>query len=123
MTVETTPWIRSAFWTGKVKAGAEERFRQHMESVLVPGLKALPGVQDVAALWPRNLEDSPPDIACQVLVRFANRADLDRMLASDERRQMRPQVVEAIGLFDGSISHIEFVTEAPPVAMLSDSKP
>ncbi|MBU0791948.1 MAG: hypothetical protein KKC55_15990 [Gammaproteobacteria bacterium] len=57
------------------------------------------------------LKTPPPDIACQVLVKFSNRADLDRMLSSDERRQMRPHVVEAIGLFDGCISHIEFVTE------------
>lgn len=121
MTAETTPWIRSAFWTGTVKTGLEERFQQHMNAVLVPSLKALPGVQDVTALWPRNLEDSPPDIACQVLVRFANRADLDRMLSSDERRQMRPQVVEAIAMFDGSISHIEFVTEVQSVAQSSHS--
>lgn len=70
MTAETTPWIRSAFWTGKVKAGAEDRFRQHMESVLVPSLKALPGVQDVSALWPRNLEDSPPTLPAKFLLNF-----------------------------------------------------
>lgn len=111
MTTETTPWIRSAFWTGKVKRGAEERFREHIDTVLVPGLCALPGVQSAAALWPRNLEDSPPAIACQVLVCFANRAEVEKMLASDERRQLRPQVLEAVAMFDGSISHIEFVTD------------
>lgn len=112
MTAETTPWIRSAFWIGKVKTGAEARFRQHMDDVLVPGLRAMPGVHSVAALWPRHLEDNPPDIACQVLVTFANRAALEAMLASDERRQLRPQVMEAVAMFDGSISHIEFVTQA-----------
>lgn len=110
MTSETDPWIRSAFWTGKARAGAEQSFREHMDKVLLPGLKALPGVQDAAALWPRNLEDSPPAIACQVLVFFASRADLERMLSSDERRQLRPQVMQAAAMFDGSISHIEFTT-------------
>lgn len=114
MTAETSPWIRSAFWTGQIKAGAEARFQQHMQEVLVPGLAAMPGVQSVQALWPRNLEDSPPAIACQVLVCFASRADLERMLASEERRTLRPQVLEAIAMFDGSISHIEFVASAAP---------
>lgn len=118
MTAETTPWIRSAFWTGRVKAGAETRFQQHMQEVLVPGLAAMPGVHGVYALWPRNLEDSPPAIACQVLVTFACRADLERMLASEERRQLRPQVAEAVSMFDGSISHIEFVASAPPNPLL-----
>ncbi|MES2941519.1 MAG: hypothetical protein V4772_01470 [Pseudomonadota bacterium] len=119
MTNETSPWIRSAFWTGKVKAGAEERFREHIDTVLLSGLKALPGVQGVAALWPRNLEDSPPAIACQVLVFFANRAEVERMLSSDERRQLRPQVMQAVAMFDGSISHIEFVTDGKTSPVLT----
>lgn len=119
VTAETTQWIRSAFWTGTAKGGAEARFQQLIDDVLVPGLRALPGVQSVSALWPRNLEDSPPAIACQVLVAFANRADVERMLSSEERRQLRPQVMEAVALFDGSISHIEFVTSAPTGAATS----
>lgn len=121
MTGETTPWIRSAFWTGKIKPGAEARFQQHMNEVLVPGLSAMPGVQGACALWPRHLEDSPPAIACQVLVHFSSRSDLERMLASDERRQLRPQVLEAIGMFDGSISHIEFVASAPSNPVLKST--
>ena len=121
MTAETTRWIRSAFWTGTVKAGAEARFQQHIDGVVVPDLRALPGVLSASALWPRNLEDAPPAIACQVLVAFASRADLDRMLASDERRAMRAQVLEAVALFDGAISHIEFVTGASPDAASSPS--
>jgi hypothetical protein len=100
--------IRSAFWVGAPRAGEAVRFRQQIDQVLVPGLQALPGVQQVSALWPQRLEDAPPAIACQVLVRFANQADLDRMLASEGRRALRPQVQQAAALFDGHISHIEF---------------
>jgi hypothetical protein len=103
-------WIRSAFWVGAPKAGAEAGWQQLVNDVLLPGLNALPGVKHARAMWPRKLEDSPPAIACQVLVEFACRGDMDRMLASDERKAMRPCVLEAMGLFDGGLSHIDFET-------------
>ena len=101
-------WIRSAFWMGNAKQGAESRFREKVNSELVPALRVLPGVRDAKALWPERREDNPPQIACQVLVEFDGRDDLDRMLASSERRALRAQVLDVAKLFDGAISHIEF---------------
>ncbi len=83
-----------------------------MEEELVPGLRRLPGVAAVNALWPRRREDNPPNVALQVVVEFASRDDLDRMLASEERRALRPRVLKARALFDGTLSHIDF--EAGP---------
>ena len=101
-------WIRSAFWIGTVKADYEEAFRSKMNLVLVPAMRALPGVRDAKALWPRQREDNPPDIACQFIVEFDSRADVDRMLASSERAAMRPHVLEVKAMFDGLFSHIEY---------------
>jgi hypothetical protein len=101
-------WIRSAFWVGVVKPGAEQQFIDQIDRILVPGLGALPGVARVSALWPKVREDDPPQIACQVLVEFKSRADVERMIASPERLAMRPQVLHAKSLFDGTISHIEY---------------
>ncbi len=101
-------WIRSAFWTGTVSAGAEARFQDGIDRELVPTLRQLPGVRDAKALWPKRLEDHPPPIACQILVEFDDRAAVDRMLASPERRAMRQRVRELVGLFDGTISHIDY---------------
>ena len=101
-------WIRSAFWIGSVKAGQEDEFQSRMNHVLVPAMRALPGVRVAKALWPRKLEDNPPDIACQFLVEFESRADVERMLASPERAAMRPQVLEVKAMFDGQFSHIEY---------------
>ena len=53
-------------------------------------------------------EDGPPDIACQILVEFDSSENVERMLASTERRAMRKHVVEIAALFDGSISHIDY---------------
>lgn len=103
-------WIRSAYWVGAPKAGAEARWQQLVNDVLLPGLNALPGVQRALAMWPRKFDDEPPAIACQVLVEFASRADMDQMLASEERKAMRPRVLEAMALFDGGLSHIDFET-------------
>ena len=101
-------WIRSAFWVGAAKAGQEENFQKKMNQSVVPGLRALPGVRDAKALWPKVREDNPPTIACQLIVEFASRADIDNMLASQARRDLRPKVLEVIALFDGQFSHIDY---------------
>jgi hypothetical protein len=43
-----------------------------------------------------------------VLVEFADLAQAERMLACEERKALRPRVLEAVALFDGSVSHIDF---------------
>ncbi|WP_077037303.1 hypothetical protein [Pelomonas sp. KK5] len=101
-------WVRSAFWVGRPKAGQEKAFQARMDGALVPALGALPGVRSARALWPRVLEDGPPAIACQILVEFDTRADVDRMLASPERAALRPQVLEVKAMFEGSFSHIDY---------------
>ena len=69
---------------------------------------ARPGVRDMQALWPERLEDEPPRIACQMLVYFDIRADVDRMLASAERQALRPRALALKAMFDGAISHIDY---------------
>lgn len=100
--------IRSAFWIGQVKSGAQIEFQTLMDQKLLATLKALPGVHDAQVLWPTLHEDGPPQVACQVLVMFNSRNDLARMLASTERQAMRADVVALRALFDGTISHIEY---------------
>ena len=106
-------WIRSAFWSGQPRAGQEQTFHDMVENELVPAMRRFPGVARVRALWPRKLEDSPPPVYCQVLVEYATREDLDKMLASDERKALRPRVLEAVGMFDGSVSHIDYEVTHP----------
>ena len=101
-------WIRSAFWTGAARPGAEQSFRAPVDDELVPALKLFPGVDEAKALWPRRREDRPPQIACQILVEFASQAEVDRMLASPERQALRTRVREIADLFDGAISHIDY---------------
>jgi hypothetical protein len=101
-------WIRSAFWVGKPKVGTESAFRRELDGLIVPALRALPGVTDVKALWPERFEDQPPAIACQILVQFSSEAELEKMLASPERHALRPQVKALAGRFEGSLSHIDY---------------
>ncbi len=103
-------WVRSAFWIGSAKPGADDGFRDGINRQLIPALRVLPGVRGARALWPRRREDDPPEIACQVLVEFDRREDLELMLGSPERRAVRVQVVEVAGLFVGTISHIDYET-------------
>lgn len=109
-------WVRSAFWTGRIKPGSEDAFIAAMDEELVPALARLPGVRGVRSLWPRRLEDSPPAIACQIVVEFESREDVDRMLASSERLALRGRVREVAGLFEGAISHIDYEVGASAAA-------
>lgn len=101
-------YIRSAFWVGAPKAGMEAAFRQLMDGTLIPAMQRFPGVYKARALWPASREDNPPDIHCQILVEFESRADVQRMMASAERTELRPKVIEARAMFEGSFSHIEY---------------
>ena len=60
-------WIRSAFWTGNIKAGQEVAFRQGINEEMIPGLQRLAGVKGAKALWPHRFEDKAPDHACIIL--------------------------------------------------------
>ena len=100
--------IRSAFWMGHPKPGLEARFRELLDSEIMPMMRALPGVSDARALWPQEREDSPPDLACQILVSFQDRTAMERMLDSAERRHMRAHVAELKAMFDGAMSHINY---------------
>lgn len=101
-------WIRTAFWVGAPRSGMEAPWRDAIVRDLLPAFRAIPGVADAKACWPELREDDPPAIACQFIVEFASRADLDRMLAAPERAAVRPRVREAVALFDGHVSHIEY---------------
>jgi hypothetical protein len=101
-------WIRSAFWLGQPRAGQEQELITAINDGLVPAMRKFPGVAAVHALWPRKREDSPPGIFCQVIVQFATVDDMSLMLASDERAALRPRVIEAVGLFEGALSHIDY---------------
>jgi len=100
--------IRSAFWIGRPKAGMNDAFRTLMDDTLIPAMCRFPGVRHARALWPTSREDNPPDIHCQILVEFDSRADVERMLACPERAALKPRVLEAIAMFNGGFSHIEY---------------
>lgn len=100
-------WIRAAYWIGSVKPGQEAEFRTRIDGEMILGLKALPGVRDASALWPGRPEDGAPELACQILVTFDGREDIDRMLASPERHELRARSARIAALFDGKLSHID----------------
>ena len=99
-------WIRSAFWIGEPRDAAA--FRAAINDVLVPQLRAAPGVAASQALWPETFEDGAPPIYCQVLNHFRSADDMALMLASPERARMREGVLALLGTFNGTLSHIDY---------------
>ena len=100
--------IRSAYWTGRPREGHEVRFRDMVTSELAPAMRSFPGVGAVKVLWPDEREDGAPMIYCQVLVEFADAAAKVAMMTCAKRAALRPRVLEAAELFDGSLAHIDF---------------
>jgi hypothetical protein len=107
-------WVRSAFWLGRPHRGSEEVFFSTMNDELLPCLKALPGVSDASVLWPKRYEDGAPDVFCQILVFFDSEADVERMLTSDERKDMRLRVIELSSRFEGIMTHIDYELSEMP---------
>ena len=101
-------WVRSAYWVGSIRPGRDAEFAALLDGEVVPSMRALPGVQAVRTLWPKRREDDPPNLACQVVVDFADFAGLERMLASSERLALRPRVLALREMFDGTLSHVDF---------------
>lgn len=100
-------WIRSAFWTGNIKAGQEAAFRQGIDTEMIPGLQRLAGVKVAKALWPHRYEDKAPKHACIVLVEFDSFEAIEHMLASPERAALRKQALRLVEMFDGTLTHID----------------
>ncbi|GLS99386.1 hypothetical protein GCM10007897_07650 [Sphingobium jiangsuense] len=101
-------YIRAAYWLGRPKQGQEESFREIISGELVPTMRGFPGVSGVKILWPEQHEDGAPPVYCQVLVEFADEAGRTAMMTSPERTALRPRVLDAAGLFDGVLAHIDF---------------
>lgn len=105
-------YVRSAYWLGAPRKGTEQQFRQLIEQEVLPAMRAMPGVKAVLGMWPLKLEDNPPPVALQVVVQFASPADAQLMMNSEERKALRPRVLEAVAMFEGHMSHIEFETQS-----------
>jgi hypothetical protein len=100
-------WIRSAYWSGRAIAG-EDALKAFVRDVLLPELGALPGVLVAQVFWPERREQGAPDLACQIVLKFNSRTDIDRMLASPERERMRVRAFASLeSLFDGTIAHLD----------------
>jgi len=102
-------FIRSAFWIGRARPEEEGKLKDIIEERLAPAIVRLPGVANVRVLWPKDVEDSPPSIFCQILIECESREALYILLACPEPRGLRATILkEALSLFEGSVSHINY---------------
>lgn len=100
--------VRTAFWIGEPKPGRAEELTAILTEVLVPTMRQFPGVESIKVLWPKDLEDSPPNIFCQVFIEYSSEEGMQQMMECPERAALRPKVLEAVSMFDGTISHINY---------------
>lgn len=100
--------IRTAFWIGEPKPGQKDALMAILNNELIPTMRGFPGVEAAKVLWPMEFEDGPPNVFCQVLIEYASEEGMQQMLACPGRVALRPRVVEAVSMFDGTVSHINY---------------
>lgn len=101
-------YMRNAYWMGAPVSGKDEQFRKAIDTEVAPAFRQLPGILAMRVLWPEKADDGAPPIACEFLLEFADRADVEVMRTSPERAAMGPRLQEIMKMFEGSIRHIEF---------------
>ncbi|QUT05573.1 hypothetical protein KFK14_21865 [Sphingobium phenoxybenzoativorans] len=79
-----------------------------IENEIVPAMRLFPGVASVRAMWPESFEADTPNLYCQVLVECKSKEDLETMMDSEARTNLRPSVLAAFDIFDGTVGHIDF---------------
>lgn len=106
-------YVRTAYFIGSVAAGDAERFRSHVETVILPAVRALPGNRGARAMWAREHEDGAPAVFLELEHRYDSADALAAALASPGRTAMRAKLAEVLPLFSGSVVHVNYdATEA-----------
>ena len=100
--------VRCAYLIGRILPEGEERFRRHVEKVVLPLMRKLPGNRAARALWPREHEAGAP-ATCLVLEHvYDSAAALAVALASPDRQIMRNSLAEVLSLFEGEVAHVNY---------------
>lgn len=99
--------IRTAYWCGALAASSEAAFFEGVVNLL-PMMRQLPGVRDVFLKRPYEHENGPCYHFAELSVIFDSKDDLQLMLSSPGRANMRAAFAKLAPLYDGSIHHINF---------------
>jgi hypothetical protein len=101
-------WIRSAYWIGEAIDGDVAAVKQFVRGTLLPELASLPRVQSAQVFWPEGREPGAPNLLCQIALSFHSREDIDVMLASPQREDMRRRAFASLkAIFNGTIAHLD----------------
>lgn len=99
-------WIRSGLYLGAPRIGEERNFVAGLTEELLPLMRTLPGVQGAVTLWPAPGEGN--GIFCQIILQFADRDAMARMLDGPERDHVRVMRDALLRRFEGSVAHVEY---------------
>lgn len=101
-------WICAAYFEGKLPEARKAEFVGMMENEIMPNIRSCPGVRRAHIWWPRQYEDRPEDIFCQIIAEFDGEEGIAEMLGSPERQAARESLMKALPMFEGVLSHINF---------------
>jgi heme-degrading monooxygenase HmoA len=99
-------------WRGMEKRGEAGAYRRHLESAVLPLLKALPGFMG-ASLLQRGVEG---EIEVLVMTRWASMEAIRGFAGEEpETAVVEPEARAVLASFDDKVTHHELAFELPPI--------
>ncbi|WP_413872118.1 EthD family reductase [Albidovulum sp.] len=105
-----------AYYEGDVPEADRRRFDDHVRNVHLPLVARYPGLHSLRCHRGTAWNGAGPDHYLAFELGFASRADFDRAMASDIRRQAREDVGNFLPLFRGTVRHVLHQTDDIPVS-------
>lgn len=79
-----------------------------VSDAVLPGIRAFSMVRRANLLWPKEFQDRPADLFCQIVIEYDDEAAMREMQAHQDFAGLKATVAKAIDLLDGTISHINY---------------
>lgn len=98
--------VRTGYLLGHVSPKARERFDRTLSDVLLPAIRAMPGVARAEIHFAEEAEPGAPTLHAAFVIHFPDREAMERALSSPEREAMRREFAAILPGFSGTVAHI-----------------
>lgn len=108
--------VLCAYYEGTVAEDKRAEFDAYVEKTHMPLVARYPGLAELRYHKGVPWNGDPPAFYHAFELRFANREDFDRAMASGIRQEARTDVGRFLPMFDGTVRHVLYETEEIPTA-------
>lgn len=102
------PFVRCAFFEGRILPGRDSAFRAFVQENLVPIWRQFPGAESVEVLFEVEGDEGAPAYPMVLQIAYADRAAIALAMNSPQRARSRVVTQELMAMFEGRIFHVIF---------------